>query len=73
MYILLELTGRIFYPFLWLTFWIMYQIVMLPLKLIWYTCWFSCQFMMFTGRSLWTCLVTLLKRGSSSASRRRSR
>lgn len=72
MYILLELTGRICYPFLWLIFWIMYQIVMLPLKLIWYICWFSCQFMMFTGRSLWTYLVTLLKIGVRYATNRRT-
>lgn len=76
MYILLELTGRICYPFLWLIFWIMYQIVMLPLKLIWYICWFSFWFgyktTMLLARSLWTCLVALLKIGVRYATNRRT-
>ena len=69
---LLELTGRICYPFFWLVFWGMYQIIVLPLKLIWYTCWFGCQFMMFTGRFFWTCLVALLKIGVRYATNRRT-
>lgn len=67
---LLELTGRICYPFFWLVFWCMYQIIVLPLKLIWHICWFGCQFMMFTGRFLWTCLVHLM-RGSNAQRRTR--
>ena len=71
-YRLLELTGRIFYPFFWLVFWVMYQILMLTVRFFWFAFWFCYQTTMLLARFFWNWLVALLKRGSSSVPRRRN-